>query len=590
MKRQSLSSALTAVIAIPILIILLGFGWMFTRGSWGLLGSGVTSEPTAMIFIPKNAPAMVSLLVNPDRLATVRQALVPANLKKQTQQEFEAFRDSLLGSSDVRYEQAIKPWLGNEITAAITNLDVDRDAETGNQVGYLLALTTKNTQRSREFLQLFWQKRAVSPEDLVFEQYQGTQIIYGKVKQANLDIPLTLASAVVGDRFVLFANSPKVLRNAISNVQAPDLNLANSLNYQRAIAHLPSKRIGLAYLNLPQFSAALGDRSILNQLDTLTGKESVTYQGLAIGFSANRQGLVADVALVPTQLSDRTEVATLSQPIAALQYLPANSQFIAAGTQLQSTWQGILEGTKGYSKLSDWIQRPIQSLESRWHLMLTDDVLNWVKGEYALALLPAKMLPAKTAKATQDWVLVVDRSDETAFQQGIQHLNDLAQQQGLTPGKIQLGQRSVDAWTRLASPPTVALDRSSSVTDRNVADRNVTDSTLQVQVAGVHTSIDHYELFAPSIEVLDTLLKDRSAASSAVSRFKGLNTPNNGYLQVSWPPLKAQFEKDLPGFKLLELSAQPLLGHLQSLTLSGYGQQEGITTGAMLLEFRKADA
>ncbi|MGI0491297.1 DUF3352 domain-containing protein [Alkalinema pantanalense CENA528] len=585
MKRQSLSSALTAVVAIPILIILLGFGWMFTQGSWGVFGSGVTSEPTAMIFIPKNAPAMVSLLVNSDRLAAVRQALVPATLKKQTQQEFEAFRDSLLGSSDVGYEQAIKPWLGNEITAAITNLDVDRDAETGNQVGYLLALTTRNTQRSREFLQLFWQKRAIAPQDLVFEQYQGTQIIYGKVKQSNLDIPLTLASAVVGDRFVLFANSPKVLRNAISNVQAPDLNLANSLNYQRAIAHLPSKRIGLAYLNLPQFSAALGDRSILNQLDTLTGKESVTYQGLAIGFSANRQGLVADVALVPTELSDRTEVATLSQPIAALQYLPANSQFIAAGTQLQSTWQGILEGTKGYSKLSDWIQKPIQSLESRWHLTLTDDVLNWVKGEYALAL-----LPAKTAKAPQDWVLVVDRSDETAFQQGIQHLNDLAQKQGLTPGKIQLGQRSVDAWTRLASPPTVALDRPGSVNNRKLFDRTVPDRTLQVQVAGVHTSIDHYELFAPSIEVLDTILKDGSASSSAVGRFKGLNTPNNGYLQVSWPSLKAQFEKDLPGFKLLELSAQPLLGNLQSLTLSSYGQQEGITTGGMLLEFRNADA
>lgn len=577
MKRQSLFSALTLVVAIPLLVVLLGFGWMLSQGAFGGWGRGATSEPTAMIFIPKNAPAMVSLLGTPDRLATVRQALVPANLKKQARQEFEVFRDSLLGSSDAQYDQAIKPWLGNEITAAITNLDVDRDTETGNQVGYLLALTTKNTQRSREFLQLFWQQRAVSPQDLVLEQYQGTQIIYGKVKQTNQDVPLTLASAVVGDRFVLFANSPKVLRNAINNVQAPDLNLANSPDYQRAISHLPPQRIGLAYLNLPQFAAALGDRTILNQLDTLTGKESVTYQGMAIGLSANRQGLVANVALVPTQLSDRTEVATLSQPIAALQYLPTNSQFIAAGTQLQATWQGILAGTKGYAKLSDWIQKPIQSLESRWHLTLTNDILNWVKGEYAFAL-----LPNKTAKTAQpDWILMVDRSDETALQQGIQHLNELAKQQGLTPGKIQLGQRTVDAWTQLASTPTIPADRGSSSTDRTLTERN-----LQVQVAGVHTAIDHYEVFAPSIEILDTVLQNNSAASTVTSRFKGLNTPNNGYLQVSWPTLQAQLEQDLPGFKLLELTAQPLLGHLQALKLSGYGQQEGITTGGLLLEFR----
>ncbi|MBD2328944.1 DUF3352 domain-containing protein [Alkalinema sp. FACHB-956] len=577
MKRQSLFSALTLVVAIPLLVVLLGFGWMLSQGAFGGGGRGATSEPTAMIFIPKNAPAMVSLLGTPDRLATVRQALVPANLKKQARQEFEVFRDSLLGSSDAQYDQAIKPWLGNEITAAITNLDVDRDTETGNQVGYLLALTTKNTQRSREFLQLFWQQRAVSPQDLVLEQYQGTQIIYGKVKQTNQDVPLTLASAVVGDRFVLFANSPKVLRNAINNVQAPDLNLANSPDYQRAISHLPPQRIGLAYLNLPQFAAALGDRTILNQLDTLTGKESVTYQGMAIGLSANRQGLVADVALVPTQPSDRTEVATLSQPIAALQYLPTNSQFIAAGTQLQATWQGILAGTKGYAKLSDWIQKPIQSLESRWHLTLTNDILNWVKGEYAFAL-----LPNKTAKAAQpDWILMVDRSDETALQQGIQHLNELAKQQGLTPGKIQLGQRTVDAWTQLASTPTIPADRGSSSTDLTLTERN-----LQVQVAGVHTAIDHYEVFAPSIEILDTVLQNNSSASTVTSRFKGLNTPNNGYLQVSWPTLQAQLEQDLPGFKLLELTAQPLLGNLQALKLSGYGQQEGITTGGLLLEFR----
>jgi len=54
---------------------------------------------------------------------------------------------------------------------------------------------------------------------------------------------------VVGDRFVLFAY-PKVLRDAINNVQAPELNLTSS-SHQQALTRLPQNRISVTFLNLP---------------------------------------------------------------------------------------------------------------------------------------------------------------------------------------------------------------------------------------------------------------------------------------------------------------------------------------------------
>lgn len=49
-----------------------------------------------------------------------------------------------------------------------------------------------------------------------------------------------VAAAVVAD-FVLFANDLPVLKDAINNAQAVDLNLAHDLDYQSAIASLPQK-------------------------------------------------------------------------------------------------------------------------------------------------------------------------------------------------------------------------------------------------------------------------------------------------------------------------------------------------------------
>jgi hypothetical protein len=187
--------------AIALLIAIAGFYWFFAKSPANLIAS--TSQPGAAIFVSKLSPAMVSLLANPDRL----QAL-------DREEELSKLKTSLFAKSGIDYKEDVQPWLGNEITLAIATLDIDRDPENGQQPGYLLALATKQPEKSREFVELLFSKRALSGATLAVEEYKGIKLISDN-SQPEKD---SLSGAVVGEGFVLFANNPKVLKDAINNV------------------------------------------------------------------------------------------------------------------------------------------------------------------------------------------------------------------------------------------------------------------------------------------------------------------------------------------------------------------------------------
>ncbi|MHC5825204.1 MAG: DUF3352 domain-containing protein, partial [Nostoc sp.] len=266
-KQRSFIGFIVAGAIALLVIAIAGFYWFFGKSPAKLIAS--TSGSSAAIFVSKLSPVMVSFLANPDRL----QAL-------EREEELSKLKTSLFAKSGIDYKQDIQPWLGDEITLAITTLDIDRDGENGQQPGYLLALATKQPEKSREFVELLFSKRALGGANLAVEQYKGVKLIYDnqevitqeKIQNRSTErsrsvsersrsrsvpqespkskIQNYLAGAVVGEGFVLFANDPKVLRDAINNVQAPDLNLTSSPEYQKATKELLKGGLAVAFLNL----------------------------------------------------------------------------------------------------------------------------------------------------------------------------------------------------------------------------------------------------------------------------------------------------------------------------------------------------
>lgn len=568
MKFRAFISALIGVVVVLLLIGAGGFSWLAAHNPLQLLQGSGRSSPAAAIFIPRQAPAMVSLLVKPEKLEAFQLAVTTLRDRERVQTELINLRENLLTGTGLDYAQDVEPWLGSEITLAVTTADIDRDAVNGVQPGYLLAIATEDPERSREFLQLFWQKRAIAGVDLVFEQYAGVKLIYGKPKisanEADAALYPTLTSAVVGDRFVLFANYPKVLRDAITNVQAPDLNLNRSSGYQQALNSLPDRNIGLAYANLPQLTAWLGSPAP----DVTDLAAAPLYDGLVMAFQLERQGILADTALLaaPGQQLDRHKPA-LSSLASTSRFIPTDTSLVALGLDLNQLWQQVTTGLKGYDPIATLVQQPLTDLRDRIQVDLPDDVFQVVTGEYALAALP------RADKTQPDWVFVTQQSAD--LQAAIAHLDEVAQQQGMSTGTLSLGSREVKAWTKLST----ANQRSK----RGAI-------ALQADLQGVHTEVDGYEIFATSVDAMDRVLQ--SAQTSVVSspEFRQAIAPlppqNDGYLYIDWSTVQPWVEQRFPITRLVEVAGQPLFNHLRSLSITSYGSESNLRRGTIFLRLK----
>ncbi|HEY9663587.1 MAG TPA: DUF3352 domain-containing protein, partial [Allocoleopsis sp.] len=309
MKTQTFFSILTAIVLALLLVSGAGAYWLATNRT--TLEVAVASNPVASVFIARQSPWVMSLLVNPDRLTTLQLQDTPPQKRRQVQRKWQKLQQSLFASSQLDYNQDIRPWLGDELTFAVTTADLDRDEQNGQQPGYLLIATVKDAEQAQQSLQNFWQKRTRSGEALVLEQYAGVPLGYTTKKSRGkpgkqgtpVDRPLTLTSpaiATVSDQFVLFANHPKILRDAINNLQVPELSLSTSETYQAALEQLNSPHIGVLFVQLPQLTSWLqetGQPALMSDLASATPSAPTatpTFESLVMGFNVGDRGLVGD--------------------------------------------------------------------------------------------------------------------------------------------------------------------------------------------------------------------------------------------------------------------------------------------------------
>ncbi len=599
MKSRSFFLGLAVTVVALLLVAAVGISWVAAQSPLRLLQGGKLSSPAAAMFVPKQAPGMVSLLVKPDRLEAFRLAVAAPGERRRARAELETIKQTLLAGQGVDYDADVKPWLGDEITVAVTSADIDRDSANGLQPGYLLAAATQDPQRAKEFLQVFWQKRAIAGTNLIFEQYSGVNLIYGGAKQGTgtgngetgqqpksadstaSDVSpepatpaSTLTSAVVGDRFVLFTNSPKVLRDAINNVQAPDLSLSSSRVYRQALERLPDRQIGVTFVNLPQLGRWLGNSELTGKT-TADGKDARLFDSLVAGLELSRQGVLAETALLaaPGQTLAATQPA-LTQPVDALQFLPAGTPVAASGQNLHQLWAELTSGLSNYGVLSALLNQPIATLEGRWGVTFADDLVNWVDREFALGLVPQPT-------GDPEWVFVAEKS--AATEPALDHLDAIAQQHGLSLGPVALGSQNALTWAKL-----------STTNQRN----KKAPTLLQADVEGVRTSVNNYEIFATSVTAMEQALAISPQPSKKAAQKSLLRSPafrhaiapisprNDGYLYIDWQSIKQPLEQRIPALKLAELAGKPFFDHLRSLTISSYGSEANVRRGAVFVQLK----
>ena len=570
MKFRTFIISLTVVGTLLFLVGIGGFLGLTLQRPLNALQKDALPSPAAAIFVPKGSPLMLSLLVNPDRLLTLREVIAPPEHRRQAIAEVAQIKRTLLDPLNINYERDVQPWLGREITFAVTSPDRDRDSTNGEQPGYLWAIGSQDGSRAREFMQLFWQKRAIAGASLSFEQYAGVQLIYQQPQtysESGTAVPTkrttdhsALASAVVGNQFLLFANDPVVLRQAITTAQARDLNLAQSPNYQQSLKTLKSNSIGLTYVNLSAFNRWTGLTK--DPIDSpLIKSTKPPLESLLLAFHLRPQGILADTVLsLTTHDAPHPTADDKVSTTQVLRHIPPSATLTATSSQLDQLL-ATLKAEYGETVIPSWLQWSATGAAPELETGL--DFI-WGDRPYALAAIPG------IQKSQPDWIFVT-QLPPTATEPFSQTLNQLAQASDFNVGPLQLGDTPVTAWTTLSTASTTP---------------NVIQ--LKAEVKGLLAEVDGYGILTTSAQAMNQALQ--APAKSIVTRpgFQQAIAPlaetDTGILYADWPTLRPLLEAQLPTAQWISRWGRPLLDHVKSLSISGQSSRESLRQGHLFIQ------
>lgn len=543
MRPRKLLTTIAIVAILLLAVAIAGLYKILAASPLSLLDGGVETVPQAAQFVSRRAPLMVSLLTNPERINSLAALNTPLSQRRYSQAQLIGFEQKLLGSTRLNYQTDIKPWLGEEITYAITSTDYDHNQSNGLQPGYLLVAEAKYPRRAKDFLQKAYSRLALAADrELVYQKYQGVNLIYPSPTDATQS---TTTTAIIG-RYVLFANHPRVLKEAINNLQAASLNLEQTDYYQQAIATIDQPRIAIIYANLPAVSALLSQQP----------ETDPEAQTLTVALRLKPEGLVAQTAITAsTDLPSTT--GKFTEPVETLAYLPPQSILAIAGSDLKQLWSKIDTYLTDNTPLAVIANQTIANLEARLGLSLTQNIFSWVTGKYGLALFP------NFSNDGLNWLFLAETDENAA--DAIMQLDQLAMGQSLSVGNFEIDNQTVTAWTKLAP----AADQ------KNIS--------LKAQVLGAHTEIDGYMAIANSVEAIASAMQKSANNSELEKAIELLPLPNDGYVYLNWSQGRDWFRQQA-WIRVVELLAQPLSEHLQALTIAGEGTTEGVPKATMFLD------
>lgn len=559
MKSRTVLLAIALVASLLLVVSVTGCGGGASRPLSRLIARQEPALPVVTQFLSRQAPMAVSLLVRPDRLYRSFPSLPLLGRRDSIQQEWSLAKSTLSDWTGLDYEADLQPWLGSEVSFAVTHADLDYDSTNGLQAGYLVVLRCRDGQKAREALYELWQKRrSLSGHPLVFETISGVSLVHDRrsssLNQAVIKVPGTtepklpvLATAAVGDRYVLLANHPAVLRQAIAAFQAPDISLARDNLYQEIIYAQPANRVGWFYANVPQFFAWLGvEPAAVAQSFSQSDR---ALHCLLVSLRAAEIGLRGETAAIAAPGTQFVRAADTPPPLGnALQSLPENTLFVSSGPDLSNFLENIKAGIGGYPVSVRLLQQLLDSL-SLPTLAELSLLLDAFQGDYALALIdhtPPSWVLLSPAESGPNWT----------------KLDSIAQQRGLTVNHIKpTADQEVVVWSRLS------LSLSSSSDEM---------TNLEAKVIGVHTQGEDYEVFSTSLLGLEAALGSAQASGSLtaepafVETLNELELESGNVVYVNWRRLSPFLVDQFPLAQAVYQLTQPLTAHLSSTAVTGF--------------------
>ena len=232
MKGRSFLLALVSV-ALVLLTLALGIWWAMASQSPLRIVDRSLELPRAARFMPKDAALTLHWLVDPGRVPAYAQAVAPVRQRRLVDESTRQLRDGAFALAGLDFSEELAGWIGPEVSLAVLDAPALQPGAPPAQ-GWVLALSSRDQDGAKRFLQRFWQTRSLAGTDLQISRYRGMGLISGRGALLGRD-PQQIATALIDDDLLLLASGRGVLEAALdvsqldSQHQLGDPTLATDL-------------------------------------------------------------------------------------------------------------------------------------------------------------------------------------------------------------------------------------------------------------------------------------------------------------------------------------------------------------------------
>ena len=324
MKARSFFLALAAAVVL-LLTTAAGVWWAMAQQSPLRLAEQPLELPRAARFVPRQSAFSLYWLIDPGRLPAYAQAVAPVKQRRAAREAVQQLRDGAFALAGLDFTNELADWIGPQVSVSLLE---PTTAE--GRLGWVLALSSRDQDGAKRFLQRFWQTRSLAGTDLQISRYRGMGVISGRGALLGRD-PQPLATALIDDDLLLLASGRGVLEQALDVSQIETMHQLGDADLKQRVRSLEtgaalvtaSPRALQTWLGLPEDLATHPDLDGLVAALGLQGTDlaldgMLRFRSPVVATGSARRDRAAAEALLASAGGSADVLALLENPGALL--------------------------------------------------------------------------------------------------------------------------------------------------------------------------------------------------------------------------------------------------------------------------------
>jgi hypothetical protein len=337
-------------------------------------------------------------------------------------------RDRFLTNYGYNFEKDIQPWVGDEVSLAILTPDISKSAarpvstnaqSLSSQQSIVMVLPVENLEKAKSIL---LQPKPPNSGKWSEYNYQGITI-----KQSEGQTAGNFSAALIDNRFLVITDSPKVAEKTIDAYKSKT-TLANTAgfadNFSKIATYQPLAQF---YLNVPS-AAKIASIAPNRALPAQVLAQLQNNQGLAGSLTLESEGIRIKGVSWLNPRSQR--VLAVENNAGSMQNrVPVETIMMLSGSNLQRLWSDYVLTSQGNPLAPIRPEQLRGGVKSLTNLDLERDLLKWMKGEFAISLIPGTPKPDSPDNFRAALVLMIQAKDRQQAEASIKQLDDVMRNQ-----------------------------------------------------------------------------------------------------------------------------------------------------------------